>query len=300
MTVFPLGAHRGGGCCNPRRPVAHRATAGAHGHDLAAKPGDLGGMHRRIKADTLVADRCMIFQPCHRACNHGYNMVVGNHGSAAGDHWDMGGTDPVGEDPDVLAYDDGAHQLYVAADSGTVSTFDVQRHELTMSGSGISPQVVAVDPATHRSFYPIPAGTSGKPTLLQTRTELTRWETRMLSWGVIGYGAALSAVLSAVLAVVIAVRERRPWVLVSVAGALLGAVAWNAILRATRADQFFHDAPIPLFPVSWQDTGSGVLSVAVAAVLLGFGAMRADPARRLAVLAVLAGLAALLVDVYLY
>jgi hypothetical protein len=121
----------------------------------------------------------------------------------------------------------------------------------------------------------------------------------MLSWGVIGYGAALSAVLAVVIAFV--VRERRLWVLVSVAAsAVLGAVAWNAILRATRADQFFHDAPIPLFPVSWQDTGSGVFSVAVAAVLLGFGATRADPARRLAVLAVLAGLAALLVDVYLY
>jgi hypothetical protein len=93
----------------------------------------------------------------------------------------------------------------------------------------------------------------------------------------------------------------RPTVLLTAAlSALLGAGAWNAILHATHADQFFHDAPIPLFPISWQDTGSGVFTVAVAVVLLGFGPLCADPARRLALLSVLAGLGALLVDVYLY
>jgi hypothetical protein len=51
-------------------------------------------------------------------------------------------------------------------------------------------------------------------------------------------------------------RQRSPGVLVAVAvGAFTGPVAWNAILRATAANQFFVDAPIPVFPVSWQDTG---------------------------------------------
>jgi hypothetical protein len=77
-------------------------------------------------------------------------------------------------------------------------------------------------------------------------------------------------------------------------------VGWNAILHATHADQFFHDAPIPVFPISWQDTGSGVFTIAVAAILLGFGPVRTQPARRLAQLALLAGLGALLVDIYLY
>jgi chromate transporter len=36
------------------------------------------------------------------------------------------------------------------------------------------------------------------------------------------------------------------------AGALSGPIAWNAILRATNARQFFTDAPIPIFPISWQ------------------------------------------------
>ena len=122
----------------------------------------------------------------------------------------------------------------------------------------------------------------------------------MLSWGVIAYGAALSAVAASVL-VGFAGRERRPAVLAcAAASAVLGAVGWNAILHATHADQFFHDAPIPVFPISWQDTGSGVFSVAVAAVLLGFGPLRANPSRRLALLAALTGLGALLVDIYLY
>ena len=82
--------------------------------------------------------------------------------------------------------------------------------------------------------------------------------------------------------------------------AVLGAVGWNAILHATHADQFFHDAPIPVFPISWQDAGSGVFSVALATVLLGFGPLRANPSRRLALLAALTGLGALLVDIYLY
>ena len=122
----------------------------------------------------------------------------------------------------------------------------------------------------------------------------------MLSWAVIGYGAALSALAAAGL-VRFGGRERRPAVMVCAAvSALLGAVAWNAILHATHADQFFHDAPIPVFPISWQDTGSGVFTIAVATLMLGFGPMRAEPGRRLALLAALAGSGALLVDVYLY
>lgn len=122
----------------------------------------------------------------------------------------------------------------------------------------------------------------------------------MLSRGVITYGAALSA-LAATLLVGFVGRERRPALLIcAAASAALGAISWNAILHATHADQFFHDAPIPVFPISWQDTGSGVFSIAVATMLLGFGPLRANSARRLALLAVLTGLGALLVDIYLY
>jgi hypothetical protein len=122
----------------------------------------------------------------------------------------------------------------------------------------------------------------------------------MLSWGAIGYGAALSAILAVLLVRVLA-RERRPAVLACVAaGAVVGPVAWNAILRATNANQFFTDAPIPVFPISWQDTGSGVFALAALTLILGLGALRAAPGRRVALLAGLGALGALLVDIYLY
>jgi hypothetical protein len=122
----------------------------------------------------------------------------------------------------------------------------------------------------------------------------------MLPWGTIAYGAVLSAVLAVILVAVLG-RQRRPGVLGSAAlAALAGPLAWNAILRATSANQFFTDAPIRIFPVSWQDTGSGVFTLAAAALILGLGPLRTRPAARATVLAFLAALAALLVDVYLY
>lgn len=122
----------------------------------------------------------------------------------------------------------------------------------------------------------------------------------MLSWGVIAYGAALSAVL-AVLLVGLLARERAPGVLVIVAiGTVAGPVAWNTILRATAADQFFVDAPVPLVPVSWQDTGSGIFTLAALALVLGFGPLRTGSGGRVALLSLLGALAALIVDTYLY
>ena len=66
---------------------------------------------------------------------------------------------PVGQDPDVLAYDPDAHQLYVTAESGWLTTFHVQNRRLTVTGSSHladGAHVVAVDPSTHRSYYPVP------------------------------------------------------------------------------------------------------------------------------------------------
>jgi hypothetical protein len=121
----------------------------------------------------------------------------------------------------------------------------------------------------------------------------------MIGWGQIGYGAALSALVAGLL--VALVRPHRTATVGAAAlAAVAGPVAWNAILRATHAAAFFTDAPIPVLPASWQDTGSGVFTVAAATLLLGFGTDRAAPARRTATVALLAGTAAFLVDVYLY
>ena len=104
-------------------------------------------------------------------------------------------------------------------------------------------------------------------------------------------GAALTALA----------RPRQPALILT--GALatgIGPLAWNAILRATHASQLFPDAPLRLLPASWQDAGSGVFALAGTAVLLGLGPLAPAPARRTIGLAMLCGLAAFLVDVYLY
>jgi DNA-binding beta-propeller fold protein YncE len=83
--------------------------------------------------------------------------------------WAVIGTNPVGQDPDVLAYDPGARRLYVAAESGALTTLDLRDHTLAVTGSGHladGAHVVAIDPNTHRSYYPVPAGTDGHPALL--------------------------------------------------------------------------------------------------------------------------------------
>jgi len=122
----------------------------------------------------------------------------------------------------------------------------------------------------------------------------------MLDWSIVAYGAALSAVLAAVL-VALLVPPRRVGVVVTAGlAAGLGPAAWNAILNTVHAPGFFTDAPIAAFPVSWQDTGSGVFAVATAALLLGLGPQGGDSGRRVAVVALLAGIAALVIDVYLY
>lgn len=122
----------------------------------------------------------------------------------------------------------------------------------------------------------------------------------VLPWSTVAYGAALSAVLAGVL-VALAVRPRRPVVIAAAALAAAGGpAAWNAILNAVHGAEFFTDAPIPVFPISWQDTGSGVFTLALAALVLGLGPLAGAPGRRVALTALLAGVGALVVDIYLY
>jgi hypothetical protein len=122
----------------------------------------------------------------------------------------------------------------------------------------------------------------------------------MIGWGTIGYGAAVSAVVAGTLVAAVGRGHRVSAAMGAAVGAAAGPIAWNAILRATHADTFFTDAPVAVMPASWQDTGSGVFALAGTAVLLGLGPLGAAPGRRTVGYALLAGLAAFLVDVYLY
>ena len=121
----------------------------------------------------------------------------------------------------------------------------------------------------------------------------------MISWGTILYGAALSALVSGVI-LALWPRTRRATILVpAVAASFAGPIAWNAILRATSAREFFTDAPIVVLPASWQDTGSGIFTFALSAMLLGIARHR-DPAGEVIAIAGVTGLVAFLVDVYVY
>lgn len=75
---------------------------------------------------------------------------------------------PTGPAPDVLALDPGLGRLYVAAESGVLSVFDVTRPGIVALGrQALAPgsHSVAVDPGTHRVFFPLAKGPSGTPVL---------------------------------------------------------------------------------------------------------------------------------------
>ncbi|NUP46343.1 MAG: hypothetical protein HOW97_03365 [Catenulispora sp.] len=85
------------------------------------------------------------------------------------DAWKVTANQPVGVDPDVLAYDPAAARLYVACESGWLTVANRHGKTLNITGSAHladGAHVVAVDPVTHRSYYPVPAGPGGRPALL--------------------------------------------------------------------------------------------------------------------------------------
>jgi hypothetical protein len=115
------------------------------------------------------------------------------------------------------------------------------------------------------------------------------------------YGAALSAVVAVVLVAVLGRCRRTSVLLAAGVAALLMPLAWNLILRDTGATGLFsHDLPFRPFPISWQDIGSGVFTLAGAPVLLALGPVRSERPDRVAHWALLAALAALVIDVYTY
>jgi DNA-binding beta-propeller fold protein YncE len=66
-------------------------------------------------------------------------------------------THPVGESPDVLAFDPGLGRLYVSSESGTLSVFKERGKELVSEGAMVMPHAhtVCVDPGTHLVYLPL-------------------------------------------------------------------------------------------------------------------------------------------------
>src|SRR5439155_25695095 len=76
------------------------------------------------------------------------------------------GKHPVGDDPDVLAFDPGWRRLYVASESGTVSVFTERAGRLVPDGDLTMPHAhtVSVDPRTHIVYLPLES-VRGRPVL---------------------------------------------------------------------------------------------------------------------------------------
>lgn len=73
-----------------------------------------------------------------------------------------------GERPDVLAIDAGLGWIYVAPERGDVTIFDIKQPGLALvshAHPGENAHTVAVDPATHRVFFPLMRGPQGAPVL---------------------------------------------------------------------------------------------------------------------------------------
>lgn len=73
-----------------------------------------------------------------------------------------------GNGPDVLSIDPAKGWLYVAAESGDVTIWDITQPGLALVGHeqpGANAHTVAADPATHRVFFPLPTGNGSTPVL---------------------------------------------------------------------------------------------------------------------------------------
>ena len=81
---------------------------------------------------------------------------------------------------------------------------------------------------------------------------------------------------------------------------VIGVAVQCQLANAAHGDQFFTDAPIVGLPASWQDTGSGVFALATASLILGLLALPTINARRVTGYALICGLVAFVVDMYLY
>jgi DNA-binding beta-propeller fold protein YncE len=120
---------------------------------------------RVVRVITGLADvHGVLVVPALIACDGNARLLTLNLST-----WRITGTSTVGDQPDVLAYDPAAGRLYVAAESGDLTILDNHAGHLTVTGRAHladGAHVVAVDPATHDSYYPIPAGPGGHPALL--------------------------------------------------------------------------------------------------------------------------------------
>jgi DNA-binding beta-propeller fold protein YncE len=146
----------------------------------------------RVLVDVQTRDEVAVIDPRTRTvtarapvpgCDHAHGLLVaGDRAFVAcdGNHTlvplalpaltPLGRLD-VGDGPDVLAADPGRRLLYVAAESGDVTTVDIRPPAGRVTGRAHladNAHVVAVDPTTGRAYFPVPDAGAGHPGLLIT------------------------------------------------------------------------------------------------------------------------------------
>jgi DNA-binding beta-propeller fold protein YncE len=147
---------------------------------------------KRVLADVQTRDAVAVIDPKSNhvartvplaGCDHPHGLLVdsprrlafvacdGNAALLTLDlrTWKVVGSDDVGDDPDVLAFDTSLRRLYVAAESGVVAVFDERGRMLRSRGRAFlaaSAHTVAVDSRTHLAYFPLPRGSGDRPQLL--------------------------------------------------------------------------------------------------------------------------------------
>ncbi len=103
------------------------------------------------------------------------------------------------------------------------------------------------------------------------------------------------ALVAGVLAIWPWARRRGRFAVAGIA-TLASWIAWHLLLNATRASGFDIDAPI--IGLSWEDVGSGVVALFLVALVFGLVTERREAAVRVVGAASIAGLIAMLLDLF--
>jgi len=118
----------------------------------------------------------------------------------------------------------------------------------------------------------------------------------MFAFGTVLPYSLLAGVLAGLVIFALPWGRRRGRALIAGAATIVGFSAWYVTLDATHAAAFNTDAPV--VGLSWADAGSGVVAFVVCALILGLVAERDEPARSVVGAAALAGLVAMVLDLF--
>lgn len=167
----------------PRGTVTLGGEAGNVAYDPATGHMLVDVQTRNQLAVISPASRAIIRRVSLPGCDHDHGLTIDSpdrlafiacDGNAALltldlNTWRVTGTTTVGDGPDVLAYNPRVGRLYVAAESGWVTILQRNGRRLHVIHSSYlaeNAHVVAVDPTSGRSYYPVPSALGGHPALL--------------------------------------------------------------------------------------------------------------------------------------